>query len=124
MGEKEKKQVLIVDDEFPIRKLVTAVLRDKYEVSEAGNGIEALEVVRKTEPGLILLDVLMPGMDGYSFLSYLKEMESKKDIPVIMVTAIDHELNRSLGYSMGVSDWLTKPFTDSDLLKIVEKNIR
>ncbi len=113
------KRVLVVDDEpFILRSLTFVLRKEGFEVSEAENGEEALEKIRAEMPGLVLLDVMMPKKNGYEVLSELKSDEKLKSIHVIMLTARGQEADRVKGLSLGVDEYMTKPFSP---MKIVER---
>lgn len=107
-------RVLIVDDEKKIRELVAAYLRsDGFEVSEATDGPGALAKLRNAEPDLVILDVMMPGMDG---VEVLREMRRTSDVFVMMLTARAEETDKLIGLSVGADDYLTKPFSPRELV--------
>jgi CheY-like chemotaxis protein/anti-sigma regulatory factor (Ser/Thr protein kinase) len=107
-------RVLVIDDEETVRDLMRRFLtREGFEVVTAGNGVEGLALARELRPVLITLDVLMPGLDGWSVLKELKAEPELADIPVVMLTIVD-EKNR--GYALGAADYLTKPI-DRDRLR-------
>jgi CheY-like chemotaxis protein len=117
-------KILIVDDEPTIRLTLRKMLRDDHAVVEAGNGEEALVAAVTHKPNLIIMDLLMPGIDGYTACYNLKENPETKDIPVIMLTAVDHDLNRKLAEKMGADGYMTKPIDKKDLLQTVEKYLK
>ena len=122
-GPSRKPRVLVVDDEEPIRKIVTFQLEKAgYEVSTCGDGEEALRTVKEHEPDLILLDVMMPNLDGYEVCRRLKSNYQTSHIPVIMVTAKVELENRLQGFEDGANDYITKPFAITELLVRV-KNV-
>lgn len=109
--------VLCIDDEESIRKLVTTALqRIGYDVITANDGHEALERLREAIPDLIISDITMPGMDGLSFLRQLRNDENLKEIPLILLTALDNTDNIEEGLNLGADDYLTKPFEMRELL--------
>ncbi len=109
-----QQRVLVVDDEKKIRDLLTAYLRaDGFEVAEASDGVEALARARKTEPDLVILDVMMPGMDG---IEVLRELRKTSDVFVMMLTARAEETDKLIGLSVGADDYLTKPFSPRELV--------
>lgn len=104
-------RVLIVDDEAGIRELCRVNLAlAGYEVIEASDGFEALDVARAHQPDMIFLDVLMPGMSGWEVLSALRADSALSSIPVIMLTALNSEDDQIRGWEGGVVEYLTKPF--------------
>jgi len=107
-------RILVVDDDGDIRQLVTIHLtREGYEVLQARNGQHALELLEETEVGLAIVDVMMPGMDGFSLTKILtKEL----DIPVILLTAKGQLSDKEQGFQSGSEDYLVKPFEPKELL--------
>jgi len=116
-----KKKVVIVDDELYIRRLVSNALSREYTVLEASDGEEGLNVIRTWKPDLILMDVLMPNLDGYTACYEIKKDEATRAIPVVMLTGIGHELNRKLAQEMGADGYITKPFDLQDLLDTIKQ---
>ncbi len=105
------RKVLLVDDEDSLRKVVKDLLeRDGYIVSEARDGVQALDQVDRVGPDIIVLDLNMPGLDGYGVLSHLRSRPATADIPVIVLTAKSDEDNEVRVFEMGADDFLTKPF--------------
>jgi two-component system alkaline phosphatase synthesis response regulator PhoP len=116
------RKILVVDDERHIVRLVEVNLtRAGYEVLTAYDGVEALEVVRKDKPDMIVLDVMMPRMDGFEVLRKLQADPETQNIPVIMLTAKAQDADIFKGWSSGVSSYLTKPFNPRELLTFVER---
>jgi CheY-like chemotaxis protein len=116
------RKTLIVDDEKLILISTRIVLESVgYEVVTAASGEEALVTARATQPGLILLDIMMPGIDGWETLSRLKEDPELKEIPVIIFTAREHSRGRQLAREMGAVDYFQKPFEPDELIDIVEE---
>ena len=115
-------KILIVDDEKLILISTRIVLESVgYGVLTAASGEEALGTARDEQPGLILLDIMMPGIDGWETLSRLKEEPATKDIPVIIFTAREHSRGRHLAREMGAADYFQKPFEPDELIAIVEE---
>jgi len=112
----DKQKILIADDELYIRLLVKDILEPEFTVVEASNGEEAVNVAYTEQPDLILMDILMPKLDGYTACYAIKNNELTKDIPVVMLTGVGHELNRQLSQEMGATAYITKPFNPEDLL--------
>ncbi len=107
-------KILVVDDELLIRNVIKEYcISENYSVLEAENGIEAIEIIKNNDVDLIILDVMMPKMDGYSTL---KEINNIKNIPVIMLSARKEEYDKLLGFELGVDDYLTKPFSPKELI--------
>ena len=118
------KKILIADDESNIRLLVSSMLGKDYTVIEARDGEEAINIARSQKPDIILMDIMMPKMDGYSAVSMLKTDETTKHIPVIMLTAVGQELNKKLAQTMGAAGYVTKPFTQQDLLHTIGRLVK
>ena len=105
------RKVLLVDDEDSLRRVVKDLLeRDGYIVSEARDGVQALDQVDRVGPDIIVLDLNMPGLDGYGVLSHLRSRPATADIPVIVLTAKSDEDNEVRVFELGADDFLTKPF--------------
>ena len=116
------KKILVVDDERHIVRLVEVNLtRAGYEILTAYDGVEALEKVKADKPDMIVLDVMMPRMDGFEVLKRLQADAGTQDIPVIMLTAKAQDADIFRGWSSGVSSYLTKPFNPRELLTFVER---
>src|SRR5690349_13335631 len=116
------KKILAVDDERSIVRLIQVNLeRRGYQVSMAFDGKQALEKIQAERPDLILLDVMMPYMDGFEVLRWLKQDPDTRNIPVIMLTAKASDADVFMGWSSGVDCYLTKPFNPVELLRFVER---
>lgn len=116
------KKILIVDDEKPIADILQFNLKkDGYEVYCAYDGDEALEIVDEVEPDLVLLDIMLPEKDG---MEVCKEIRKKYEMPIIMLTAKDSEIDKVLGLELGADDYVTKPFSTRELLARVKANLR
>ena len=108
------KSVLIVEDEIRIRFLMRDYLtREKYTVYEAENGLKALEIFKNNNVDLIILDIMMPVMDGLTTLKKIREVST---VPVIMLTAKSQEEDKLQGYEYGADDYMTKPFSPKVLI--------
>lgn len=107
----QQPRILIVDDEPLNLKVLKQVLQDDYRLSFAKNGMDALELVKKEKPRLILLDVMMPGMTGFEVCKQLKEDPDTQTIPVIFVTALAGEADESQGFKAGGVDYINKPIS-------------
>lgn len=119
---KKGKHILVVDDDEKVLKQLESQLKEKgFEVSTALDGKSALEQVKKEQPDLITLDVMMPEMDGYETCFHLKEDPETKNIPVIMVTNRGKMKSRLTGISFGADFYISKPFEIEDLLELMEK---
>ena len=110
-----KRKVLIVDDEPNVRRLSRTILSKKFDIVEAEDGKQAVEIANIQNPDVILMDMMMPKMDGLTACHIIKNGPATKSIPVIMVTAIGFELNIKLSQQMGANAYVTKPFTPKDL---------
>jgi CheY-like chemotaxis protein len=122
MSESSQKRILIADDETTVRALVKRLLGKNYSILEAENGEEAVKVAVNHKPDLILMDILMPRMDGLTACYAIKRNQATKEIPVIMLTAVDYELNRKLSQDvMGAQGYITKPFDAQTLQSIIDK---
>jgi len=116
------KKILIADDHSEVVELVRVTLeRGDYEIVDASNGKEALKRVRLEKPDLVLLDVMMPKMDGFEVCRKLKKDPQTKEIPIIMLTAKAQEVEKEKGREVGASDYITKPFSPSALLIKIEE---
>ena len=115
-------RVLVVDDEEGIRVLCRVNLElGGYEVVEAADGVEALEVARATRPDLIFLDIMMPRMDGWEVLERLKEDARTVNIPVVLLTARTSEEDQIRGWGEGILEYLSKPFNPQRLVEWAEQ---
>jgi two-component system, OmpR family, alkaline phosphatase synthesis response regulator PhoP len=118
----DKKRILVVDDERHIVRLVQVNLeRAGYEILTAYDGVEALEKVKTEMPDMVVLDVMMPRMDGFEVLKNLQSDPRFQNIPVIMLTAKAQDADIFKGWASGVSSYLTKPFNPRELLVFVER---
>lgn len=122
----EKKTILIVDDEELNRAILFEMLYRRYRVLEAENGREALEILEKEHQSItvVLLDVIMPVMDGFQLLEAMKEREWLKEMPVILITAESSESAAIKGYELGASDIINKPFNPNIVIRRVENMIQ
>jgi putative two-component system response regulator len=111
MGKEEKAIVLAVDDTVTNIEVVKGVLSGEYLVQAALNGETALKIIEKKKPNLILLDIMMPGLDGYDVCRILKTSEHTKDIPIIFLTAKSQEEDETKGLSLGAVDYIIKPIS-------------
>ena len=116
------KKILIVDDKLEVVELVTATLEGEgYQIISASDGREALEKIGKEKPDLVLLDIVMPKMDGLEALSQLKKDPVLKEIPIIMLTAKGQKSDQEKGKELGATGYIIKPFSPSALLKRIEE---
>lgn len=120
----DKKKILIVDDEPQLAGFVKMRLEaNNFEVTLASDGFDGLKKVKEEKPNLILLDILMPNLDGFRMLAVLKENNETKSIPVIMLTAKDALDSVAKALEMGASDYIVKPFDSKMLLEKIRKLI-
>lgn len=119
---KRISNILIIDDDTLVHDMLQRMFtKEGFEVYTATNGEEGLDLAREIKPNAIILDVLMPGMDGWSVLASLKENSELSNIPVIMLSMVD---DRTRGYAMGVTEYLTKPADKQQLLTILRRSVR
>ncbi|MBT3190219.1 MAG: response regulator transcription factor [Anaerolineae bacterium] len=115
-------KILIVDDEPSILKLITAYLEPEgYEIYTAEDGVAGLKAARAFEPDLIVLDVMLPGMDGVEVLTRLRR---ESDVYIILLTAKTEEMDRILGLTVGADDYVTKPFSPRELTARIKSALR
>ena len=118
----EMNHVLVVEDDKEIREGVEIYLKSQgYEVFQAADGVEGLEVIEKEDVHLAIVDIMMPRMDGISMVVKLRE---KYDFPVIFLSAKSEEVDKIMGLNMGADDYVTKPFTPMELLARVNSQLR
>lgn len=118
----EGKRILVVDDDVKTVELVKLYLnRDGYKVLTAGDGVEALRLAREKHPNLIVLDIMLPGMDG---LQICRTLRAESDVPIIMLTARVTDDDRLTGLEMGADDYVTKPFSPRELAARVRAVLR
>ncbi|MGB2706079.1 MAG: response regulator [Candidatus Omnitrophota bacterium] len=118
------KKVLVVDDEPDVLKIVGFRLKSAgYEIKKASDGQEALDLIKKDRPDLVLLDLRMPVMDGYEVCRRIKSDENLKDIPVIFLTASSGATIKDKAYEYKADDYIIKPFEPEELLRKVKKFI-
>lgn len=116
------KKIVVVDDERPIADILEFNLeKEGYEVHSAYDGNDALELILEVVPDIVLLDIMLPGMDG---MEVCREVRKKHDMPIIMLTAKDSEIDKVLGLELGADDYVTKPFSTRELIARVKANLR
>ncbi len=118
-----KQRILVVDDEPGNLNLLRQILKQDYTLTFAKSGADALDNVFKQKPDLVLLDVMMPGMDGYAVCERLKEDPRSSDIPVIFCTAMSDELDQAKGFRLGAADYITKPVNPAVVLARVKTQL-
>lgn len=119
---KDTKTILIVDDEQPILDiLVYNLQKEGYNTIEASDGITAINLALEKKPNLILLDIMLPKLDG---LSVCKRIKNSLNVPILMLTAKDAEIDKILGLELGADDYITKPFSVRELVARVKANLR
>jgi len=118
------KKILIVDDEKINIMSLAYSLRPDYDIIVATDGVTAIEVAQKHIPDLILLDIIMPEMNGFDVIVKLKETEITKNIPVIFVTGIRKPEDEKKGYSLGAADYIVKPYDAGVIRKKIESCIK
>lgn len=118
----DKKTILIVDDEKPIVDILVYNLeKEGYNTLEANDGLAAVEIATTKKPDLILLDIMLPKMDG---LTVCKKVRSSLNVPILMLTAKDEEIDKILGLELGADDYITKPFSVRELMARIKANLR
>jgi DNA-binding response OmpR family regulator len=114
--------ILLVDDESNIIELARLYLeREGYRVDAVGDGLAAVARVDKTPPALMVLDLMLPGLDGYEVC---KQVRAKSDLPILMLTARDEDIDKIIGLELGADDYLTKPFNPRELVARVKAILR
>ena len=121
MSEQAKHNVMLVEDDVINLEMLMELLSEEYDVSVATDGISALEIVFEVQPDIILLDVMMPDMDGYQVCKHLKANPRTRNIPVIFLTSMSDVQDEAKGLELGAVDYLTKPF-NSELIRMRMRN--
>ena len=117
-----KKRILVVDDDPKILKALDQALQQEgYEVYRAEDGLEALEMAKKVKPDLMILDIMLPKMDGFEVLA---QLQSTGSIPTLILSARGEEMDKVVGFNVGADDYLVKPFRLSELLLRVRAILR
>lgn len=123
--DRDKKTILVVDDEKNIRDLLVFNLQNEgYNTLEAGDGIQAVDIALKESPDLILLDVMLPKLDGKSVCKKLRYSLNMSNIPILMISAKDTETDKIVGLEIGADDYITKPFQIREVIARVKANLR
>jgi DNA-binding response OmpR family regulator len=121
----EKKKILVVDDQVDLVKTIQFALElEQYKVLVSYNGEDALNQARKENPDLILLDIMLPKLDGYKVCRLLKFDEKYKHIPILMMTAKTQEKDKLIGKETGANEYITKPFDMDELMQKIETYLR
>ena len=117
-----EKVILIVEDDPKSLKLTRDLLQvSGYTTIEATDGKQGVELAKARKPDLILMDIMMPVMDGYTACYAIKADEATREIPVVMLTAMGYELNKKLAEKMGACGYITKPFSRQELLDVINQ---
>jgi len=115
-------KILVVEDDTSLREtLAYNLTRQEYHVEAVGNGLAALEFARKNHPDLVLLDLMLPGLDGFEVCRILRQ---EMNIPILILTARDDEIDRVIGLEIGADDYITKPFSMRELMARVKAHLR
>ncbi len=118
-----KKTIMVVDDEPNTLKVIKDILKaEGFKPITAKNGKDALKILKKSKVDLILLDIMMPGMDGWDVCEKIKADKKTEKIPIVFLTAKDEPVSRSMG-SLAAADYITKPFEYKDLIKRIKRII-
>jgi two-component system alkaline phosphatase synthesis response regulator PhoP len=113
----KKGKILVVDDEVNITQILEfSIGSEGYEVITAANGEEAVDQARREQPDLIILDIMMPKIDGYEACRILKSNPLTKSIPVVLLTAKGRDIDKRLGFEVGATDYIVKPFSPNKLV--------
>lgn len=118
-----KHKILIIDDEKSIRLLLVNFLSKSYTVESKSDGIEALEWLEGNLPDLIICDLQMPNMDGYTFVEKVRQRGFTKHTPIIMLSGVESSKERIKCYRLGAQDFLAKPFNPEELAELIGKNL-
>src|SRR5512143_767649 len=114
--------ILVVEDDTSLREtLAYNLTRQEYTVEAVGDGLAALETARKVHPDLVLLDLMLPGLDGFEVCRILRQ---EMNIPILILTARDEEIDRVIGLEIGADDYITKPFSMRELMARVKAHLR
>jgi len=119
-----KKHVLVVEDHEPMLGAIKSILEMRgYTVSTAVNGVEALQLMEQTQPDLLIVDILMPEMDGYTFYEEVRKRPAWRSTPLIFLTSMAEREDIQRGRALGVNGYITKPFEPHDLLEAVRAGL-
>ena len=115
-------RILLIEDEGNIREAIGFILsRAGWEVQGHGNGATAIEAVTRTKPDMVILDIMLPGLSGFEILRALRDGAETAQLPVLMLTAKGQARDQEAGFEMGADAYLTKPFSNADLLATVAR---
>lgn len=118
-----KKNVLVAEDEPEIRSLLETILSEKYNVQLVTNGLEAVAAARSSKPDAILMDIMMPEMDGVTAVEHIRSDAGTKHIPILMLTAANSTQERIRAFNFGADDFIAKPFDCEELLTRIESKL-
>jgi diguanylate cyclase (GGDEF)-like protein len=125
MTDLENRKILLIDDDPLIRRIVTKTLTaEGYQVQEAGSGAEGLALAQSQPPDLVLLDLMMPGMDGFQVCAQLRQNSLTANVPILMLTALDQTEAKVRGLQIGADDYVTKPFNLDELQTRILAHLR
>jgi diguanylate cyclase (GGDEF)-like protein len=123
-GKRQKPLILVVEDDDDARVLLSELLQPRYAVEAVGDGVTALERAKVLNPDLVLLDLFLPGLDGFGALTGLRRDPRTADVPVIFLSAQGDAASKSQGLSLGAADYLAKPFSEQELMARVDRTLR
>ena len=122
MSGESRLRILVVDDDEHIRKSLAQYLEmEEFDVDVASSGPEALEAAERQAPDIVLLDIMMPKMDGFEVVGHLRGRPATARVPVILLTARGHDTDVIRGYQLGVSSYITKPFNLDELVETIRE---
>jgi len=126
MAEEKNKKILIVEDDKFLRELISQKLvKEKFDIAEAVDGEQAVKKVKDVNPDLILLDLILPGIDGFEVLTKIKEDPVLAEVPVIILSNLGQKDDIEKGLNLGATDYLIKAhFTPSEIIEKVKKNLK
>lgn len=120
----EKRKALIVDDEVHITELIAVNLEEDFQVICCHDGLQAVKIAEKENPDIILLDIMLPGIDGFEVCRRIRDREVTSKIPIIMLTVKREESDKIIGLKLGADDYITKPFSVNELLARIDAVLR
>ena len=113
-------KVLVIDDDLALLELLRMQLeREGFSVITATNGQEGVRCLQELHPDVVLLDIMMPRVDGYTACHQIKKYEATRTIPVVMLTGVGHDLNKKLSWEIGAEGYINKPFVLQDLIGVI-----